>query len=438
MDPALLEMLSMGAPQEDQDPAVLAAQQAALSKLSGAPAPVSEAPAAPAPAPAPALKPQAPSSQSSDVSALLQQYGDAQELARKNRIASGIGQAVDSGISTATNTKPDSALYKSLQDDASAPVKNLQDKNSYAIAMTKAKKDLEGDDPTTNKSRAMQAFYMSQADKMGLPYNKDQILKSSYNDLGDQINVLLKGSQINQSADYHKALIDSRNRGIDSKASAADSKKEDSNNKVFTEAVEKVEDTKKRGSVANAWNAQRQIANAEKIFQENGIDPTAADLDKLPIQKVRLAISEIAKVASGGVPTESGQRELMPSSARSAMQVELSKLKNEPTGAHLGAFLKEYMPYLKALKDNANQAIGEAIDAHRTAYSDRLSPDQLEKFDKQYSKYLHGGAPSPTAGPRPSAEGPGSTRMKLPDGRVVSIKNERLNDAKSHGAVVVQ
>lgn len=135
-------------------------------------------------------------------------------------------------------------------------------------------------------------------------------------------------------------------------------------------------------------------AQAEKdLYAVNKVDSLLKiypDPNKMPEAQVNLVISEIGKIAQGGVPTGHELQSLKPGSAEGKLQNLYSKLINEPTSANAGAYLKEFQKYNNSLKKDAEKVIkdkyGRVIESSKRQLGDEnykvLKDQYLNRFNE--------------------------------------------------------
>lgn len=129
-------------------------------------------------------------------------------------------------------------------------------------------------------------------------------------------------------------------------------------------------------------------AQAEKdLYAVNKVDSLLKiypDPNKMPEAQVNLLISEIGKIASGGVPTGHEMEALKPGSAESKLQALYGKLTNQPTPANAAAYLKEFKKYNSALKNDATKVIKDKYGRVIESSKKQLGGDNYKQLQDQY------------------------------------------------------
>lgn len=355
----------------------------------------------------------------------------AQEQSRKARLGSGIFEAIAQGGATMSGVKFNPELWKGIEDDANAPLTNLSqvkkaltDRNAALSSNLELKSKQDELNPDSPRAKLMQQNAAIIAKKAQIPIAPNLLNNLSPKDIEDFQSGALKIDDLNQHAQDNAFK---RDMMINQRQMVQLQKQGVSRSELF----EKTEQTKSRGAVKNAWEAQRQLDNIQSIFDEN------PNLDQMKPQTVNLLVSELAKVANGGVATEAGQRDLRPPDTyRAQFQAGLSKLTNSPTPAHLGEFLQIYKPYASALKQNAMNTIGESVISHENAYRNRVSPQDLQDFEENYKPYIETFKNKGRSGPQDSsAQGPSSqgsmVKIITSDGKHLMLPSQNLDQAKS-------
>jgi len=110
-----------------------------------------------------------------------------------------------------------------------------------------------------------------------------------------------------------------------------------------------------RGSPAAA-QAEKDIYAAQKV---NSLVNLYGDPNKLNPQQVQLVASEVAKIASGGVPSIHELEGLNPSTIPKSLAELAQKFANKPIAADQGAFVKAMKDYTDSLTKDAKAVISD-------------------------------------------------------------------------------
>lgn len=132
---------------------------------------------------------------------------------------------------------------------------------------------------------------------------------------------------------------------------------------------------------ATVKQAEADIYAAGKA---NRLGKLYGDPSKLSAPMVKLLVSDIAKIASGGVPSQHELEGLTPGTLESKFSDIISKLRNEPTPANAGEFVKQYMDYANALTKDARKVIHNKYGRLAESYKPLISPSQAQLFNNQY------------------------------------------------------
>lgn len=163
------------------------------------------------------------------------------------------------------------------------------------------------------------------------------------------------------------------------KADAMMGQKNDSNkDKALTQAQTLLESA--RGNPAAA-QAEKDLYSTQKA---NSLINMYGDPNKLSPQQVSLLVSEVAKIATGGVPTGHEQAALQPGTAESKLASLWSKLSNEPSPANAGAFIKQFKNYNDALAKDAQKIIKEKYGRVIESRKKQLGEENYNALQDQY------------------------------------------------------
>lgn len=135
-----------------------------------------------------------------------------------------------------------------------------------------------------------------------------------------------------------------------------------------------------------------QQANKDlyNVTKANTLANLYGDPDKLSSQQVNLLVSELGKIATGGVPSMHELDGLTPGTLTGKMAAQWSKLSNDPTPANAGEFVKQYQSYANAIGDDAKKFMIDrdkrVLDTQRSRIGEanykNLSDIHLKRFDQ--------------------------------------------------------
>lgn len=128
---------------------------------------------------------------------------------------------------------------------------------------------------------------------------------------------------------------------------------------------------------------------ANKLNKLIGGDP-----DKLNPQQVQLALGEMGKIATGGVPTIEELKHLRQDTIPSWLAEAAQKWTNSPSPANQGAFLKLYQNYANQLSEDANGVIENKYKRVLQTRKRVLHPDDYASLKAQYFDPLDGSSGS--------------------------------------------
>lgn len=191
-----------------------------------------------------------------------------------------------------------------------------------------------------------------------------------------------------------------------------------------------------RGNPAAA-QAEKDLYAADKA---KSLTRLYGDPNNLDPRMVNLLVSEVSKIAAGGVPTQHELDALNPGTLQGSLASVWSKLSNNPTPANAGAFIKQYQDYSDALSKDAKKVIqdkyGRVIESRRKQlgednygmlkdqYLNRFNSDESQSASNSTSQY----SPPPA----------GKIRVQSPDGRIGLIDASQKGEAIAAGGKVIK
>lgn len=335
--------------------------------------PTAVAPTAPAPASAPetpsiATAPQAPS-----VEDQLKQAQAEQQQAYRNAAFSKGAEMIGRGISHAPiNEKILEQLGENQTTPAAAKVANVSELAKARELDIKRKQEKEEMDPKSEKSQFLRDAY-KQFLKRDIP---DSVSAAQ---LKDQFPQLAKLAELRDAAQARAEVAKQRaadtaayrEQLLGAKQTAAGNKASADQNKAYTEAVQKVQTF--RGNRA-AQQASMDVLSADKALNlvKN------KDLNTLTTQDLRLLEGEIAKIATGGVPTEHGVETLMPNNLKTKWAEMKNFLLSNPTDANSAAYIKKNLKYLEDMKETSKNTLYKYQTAIAKPYKNRLAESDFK------------------------------------------------------------
>lgn len=303
------------------------------------------------------------------------ELSDAQNQANKNRGMALLSRGVSQAIGGITRTKADTGTADTLEKDANSPVNDVMQKRSAATdklknaeLQNKLQDELTKSDPKSDISQ----LYRDTMTKLGMPQGEN-ISASSIEKAFPAISKVLE----KQTNDANRAAMLS---------DKADTKKTADQDKAYTQMRKDLETFRGNRPVAqaamDAYSADKAMALVK------GINP-----DKLTTQDLRMLNTELAKIASGGVPGEHGVETLMPNNLRTKAAELQNFLTSNPSDAHAGEYVKKNLKYLQGMVDSANSSVDKYRSNISKGYKNRVNPDQ---FSEAQSDYHFGGDQQPS------------------------------------------
>lgn len=333
------------------------------------------------------------------VAAYLQNKQDlaaAQKKASTDQLLAGLARAGGTlAHSTYGNTTPmNEAPYDAMDAAANSPVQNVLTAQKSAAqevgtqsAIQAAGKQTERDDPSSVPSQVFQQLV-----KKTWPgkFTDEQLSNIAASD----------ADLISKPLELDEKIKERQQEHSDTQSTKAT----DNQAKAYTSMRKDLETF--RGN-QSAQQAAVAVQNADKALALTNSTPTP--------QNLALLADEMGKIAMNGVPSESGQKALLPNN----LYTKAAEWKAWATG-HPNASAADVTEYLNNNRDYINQVrkiSADTLHSYRTniskGYRGRVSDDQ---FAEATADYGLGGAPAPAAASSPAIAAP--VPRKTADGRI--------------------
>lgn len=104
----------------------------------------------------------------------------------------------------------------------------------------------------------------------------------------------------------------------------------------------------------------------------------------LTTQDLTLLSSEVAKIATGGVPTEAGIKHLMPSNLATKAAELQNFLSSSPTDAQANEYVKRNMDYLDGMVKESKKTLNGYRSNILKGYKGRVKPEQYSEAENDY------------------------------------------------------
>lgn len=308
-----------------------------------------------------------------------QQRNQLQLLAQLGQAGSTLGQAL-----TPLAPKQDySSFWKTLEQQSQQPISDVANKQAMEkgvlqqqMLLGQAKTEMNQTDPNSAASRTLRDLIKKEVPSLQVDDSM------SYNDLA--------------KLEPSLARMASAKQALAMRMDALKTKGEEKQANALKDTQQMIETARGAKDIQNARETTRLIDNAKSLLAEY------PDLNKMPAAQVSLFAQEMAKIAKGGVAGESEVRDIMPHSVASTVMKGLSQIENEPTGAQLSAFLKEYNPYLDTIKKNSQKLITDRTDRILKVQAPRLGTSNVQLMRDVYNPALS----APVESAKQSAVGP--------------------------------
>lgn len=302
---------------------------------------------------------------------------------------------VGAGLTHAQHVSGDEAFQQNIKD-----ADNIVSDFQARVAM-------QAHDPSSATSKGFQEylkrFGISVSGDMSAEQAK-QLLPIAFKQYEMDLTREATKAQREQTAELQKERIAATREGIAARAQTAQNQigsRENIAGQKIEAGAEKAED-KKSADVEKSQNAAAhqtesfmRTARGNPEVSQALKDRYAAskakmllaqqpDYDKLSGQQVNLLVNEIAKIATGGVPTAPELRALNPGTLKGQLATTWSKLSNQPTPQNAGAFIKQYKSYLDDLYNNADKVVQTNLVKPLEANKEAMGEKHYKALHDQY------------------------------------------------------
>lgn len=270
-------------------------------------------------------------------------------------------------------------------------------------------------DPTSQVSKnAVASAHQTFGDFAGI----DNVIKPGMSavEVDDALKALEKKSSLDNAQDIKKMQLQYQQDMVGDKRN----QKQD---QVYTDLNDKVVNFRGNQSVQRAAMG---VGSAKRALDLIAQYP---DPNKMPADKFGLLNTEIAAVATGGVPTEGSVHNITADTFQSNYSKFLQKVGNQPTGAQLGAFIGQNKAYLQEMM-KTNQGLVQ--DYQRSIYTgrkSRISPEQDAEFQRDHPEIF--GKAAPEQAPQAAAPGPVPAFQHPDAGAAAAWAKANPNDPRS-------
>jgi hypothetical protein len=292
-----------------------------------------------------------------------------------NGIASGLNQGIQQFNQAFHDARQDELAnkrYKAellskglLEDPDTGEFKRTPEAEAAAkLGLIKTQDELADYDRTSDAANSLRALNMGLAKQAGL-------------------DVDLNNMSPNQMKNYVNPQLDVAAKIMGARATK-DAARIEKNSKQHTDALINTTTLLEsaRGNPAAA-QAERDIYAAGKI---KSLAYLHGDPNLNSPQENQLLASEVAKLASGGVPSIHELQGLNPSTLPSGLAALAQKVVNHPEPANAGAFIKAFTDYAEQLEKDAQEVISDKYGRVIEARKGILGDDNYNALQKQYVK----------------------------------------------------
>lgn len=230
-----------------------------------------------------------------------------------------------------------------------------------------------------------------QTDQNGMPVYDDETFKRAAGAILNSeayanYNKTVTDTDINQQkAPLERAKIAAEtnrdqaqaNYTANERTAAIGDKKDKEQGKAYSELINHLETF--RGNRA-AQQASQDVYSANKTLAM----VANKDPNTLTTQDLSLLASEMAKIATGGVPGEHGVQQLMPNNLNTKLAEMQSFLMSKPSDANAAEYIKKNMSYLKEMSGEANKTLANYRNNIVKGYKSRIRPEDYNEVVNTY------------------------------------------------------
>jgi hypothetical protein len=270
------------------------------------------------------------------------------------QFASGLGDAIAGRSQEGTNQNFD-AIRKNIDDKT---VGAFDKQRASAVQDIATKKSFEGSDPNSAKSKVVQQTIQK---LWGDKFTPDQIAKITADDADLVYKPMELKSKLDEQHDNNLMKHEMLRQG----------QQDRSDKKTDGELI-------KLQTMAESARLSPAVGQAEKdLYAASKVKTLVnmySDPNKMNDNMVKLLVQDVAKIASGGQPTQHELEGMQPNTWTGKMASAWQSVSNHPTPANAAAFIKQYTDYSSALAHDAQKVIidkyGRVLDPYQNKYKD--------------------------------------------------------------------
>lgn len=288
-----------------------------------------------------------------------------------SKAGSQLGSAISRG--TGGNLAPDTSVQDTLMKQADQPIQDIQDRRKAVLEKLEGglkASDLIDHEKLRDANSPVSESYRNMAlqlnPKLAETPGFNQMNAEGIKQLLPMVDLSIKAQVAKDNHDL-SFMIKQQKDQADAKAKMTTS----------------IATILNRGAPAKAMDVDRRVDNINSLTQ------MYPDLNKMPQNQVNALTDEITQIVTGGMSTEGKSAKLMNPSLASGFQNLMGKTLGKPTGAQLGSFIQEYLPYMQDLQNNARGYIKDSITPIMVGHNKKVAPEDMNEVKQTYSKYLN-------------------------------------------------
>lgn len=305
----------------------------------------------------------------------------AQDAANTSRLIAMLGQAgstIGSAFTPLSKEKPNTEFFKNLEQSAGQPVQDVMTQQASEQAATKGaleksqlQKVMNLQDPSSAESQSFRKAVETAYPNIRKVYGADWDNVSA----ADK-DLVFEPIKLKEQMDMKR---EAAQQALQMKQMMFGKQANEKQSTAQNQTMSMLESARGNPEVSGALRNKLLVKNAASLINQY------PDPNKMSPAEVSLLVTEIGKIASGGVPAEKELQTIMPNTMKSNLASMYSKLANNPQPAEAGAFIKKYQNYLKELDKNATDVVNDKYSRVLEGQKSRIGDDSYNNLKQNYT-----------------------------------------------------
>jgi hypothetical protein len=189
-------------------------------------------------------------------------------------------------------------------------------------------------------------------------------------------DIMMRLNEMQEQHRFHDAMMGNIAQSKSEAKTALDA------NKAESDTQKQITQFKSRGLGKTASEGEYYADRAQGLLSQY------PNLNKMPKEQQTAFMSEVMKLAKGGVAGREEMKNVLNPSIVNNLSSMAGKFINQPTPAYAGAYLKQWAPYVSALKQNSQETIGKETNNIIESNRAKLTPDAYDRMQTLHKPYL--------------------------------------------------